>query len=71
MAKIGRFPNDLTVKSGRFRKKVEYSKQLITTLKLERSRFPNESEIRHIITGKVVNTLQLMLLKFITIYHFY
>lgn len=57
--------NDLTVKTGRYRKKVEYSNQLISTLKLERSRFPNEQEIKLLITGKAINKLQLSLLQFI------
>ena len=57
--------NDLTVKSGSYRKKLEYSKQLITTLKIERSRFPNEQEIKQCLTGQAINLLQLKLLTFI------
>ncbi|MFD2167944.1 inorganic triphosphatase [Thalassotalea euphylliae] len=57
--------NDLTLRSGHYRKKLEYSNQLVSTLKLERSRFPNEQEIKQLLSGKVINLLQLKLLKFI------
>ena len=57
--------NDLTIKSGNYRKKLEYSKQLISTLKIERSRFPSEDAIRTILTGQKLNHLQLTLLKFV------
>ncbi|NMP32246.1 inorganic triphosphatase [Thalassotalea sp. M1531] len=55
----------LTLKTGSYRKKLEYSQQLIQTLKIERGRFPQESEIKSLLTGKLLNTLQLNLLKFV------
>ena len=57
--------NDLTVKSGNYRKKIEYSKQLIDTLKLERSQFPNEQAIKSLLAGEKLNQFQLALLQFI------
>ncbi|WP_448211280.1 CYTH domain-containing protein [Colwellia sp. MEBiC06753] len=57
--------NDLIVKSGRYRNKLEYSKQLISTLKLARSQFPDEIKIRQLLTAPVINHLQLVLLKFV------
>ncbi|REL27961.1 CYTH domain-containing protein [Thalassotalea euphylliae] len=57
--------NDLTLKSGNYRKKLEYSNQLVSTLKIERSQFPSEEVIQHELMSAKFNLLQLHLLQFI------
>ena len=57
--------NDLTLKSGNYRKKLEYSNQLVSTLKIERSQFPSEEVIQQELMSAKFNLLQLHLLQFI------
>lgn len=56
---------DLTKKTGRYRKRIEYSQQLTETLKLERSRFPSEQKITELLLGEQANLLQLALLELV------
>lgn len=57
--------NDLTLKSGNYRKKLEYSNQLVSTLKIERDQFPSEQAIQQELMSATFNLLQLHLLKYI------
>ncbi|REL32034.1 CYTH domain-containing protein [Thalassotalea euphylliae] len=57
--------NDLTLKSGNYRKKLEYSNQLVSTLKIERSQFPSEEAIQQELMSATFNLLQLHLLKYV------
>lgn len=59
--------NELTTKSGRYRKKLEYSKQLLEILRIKRDSFPNEQEIKSLIQGRAFNFLQMTLLKLLII----
>ena len=57
------FTSMLTTKTGNYRKKLEYSKQLIQQLRVEERRFPNTSEIKQLLHSSRFNTLQLSLLR--------
>lgn len=54
---------ELTTKTGNYRKKLEYSKQLIQQLRVEERRFPNTNEIKQLLHSSRFNTLQLSLLR--------
>jgi len=54
--------SELTNKTGNYRKKIEYSEQLISQLKIEKQKFPNESQVKEIIYSSRFNNLQLNLL---------
>jgi len=55
--------NELTVKSGNYRKKLEYSKQLIALLKLKRDSFPTEQDMIVKLQSEKFNRLQANLLQ--------
>jgi triphosphatase len=55
--------SELTNKTGNYRKKLEYSQQLITQLKIEKRRFPDENDICELLHTQRFNQLQLELLK--------
>lgn len=54
---------ELITKTGNYRKKLEYSKQLVEQLKIEKRRFPNTGEIIQLLHSKRFNQLQLELLR--------
>ncbi len=54
---------ELTNKTGNYRKKLDFSKQLIKQLKLEKRRFPNVSEIIQLLHSSRFNQLQLSILQ--------
>jgi len=54
---------ELMNKTGNYRKKLEYSEQLITQLKLEKRRFPDVEMIVELLHSERFNCLQLKLLK--------
>lgn len=56
---------DLTLKSGGYRKKIEYNNQLIELLRLKRDSFPNEKVIKQQLQDVDFNTVQLDLLALI------
>ena len=53
---------ELMNKTGNYRKKLDYSEQLITQLKLEKRRFPDELMIKQLLHSERFNQLQLALL---------
>ena len=53
---------ELTNRTGNYRKKLEYSEQLIAQLKLERRKFPNADKVIEILCSARFNNLQLRLL---------
>lgn len=56
---------ELVTKSGNFRKKVEYSEQLLATIKIERSRLADSSNIEALFLSQRFNELQLALLEIV------
>ncbi len=54
---------ELTDKTGNYRNKIAYSEQLITQLKLEKSRFPEPAQVLEILHSARFNLVQLSLLK--------
>ncbi|MCO4797837.1 MAG: CYTH and CHAD domain-containing protein [Colwelliaceae bacterium] len=57
---------ELMTKTGNYRKKLDYSKQLIEQLRLEKRRFPDKEMIAELLHSERFNLLQLSLLKLIT-----
>ena len=57
---------ELMNKTGNYRKKLEYSEQLIAQLKLENRRFPDHSMITELLQSERLNLLQLNLLSMVT-----
>ena len=56
---------ELTNKTGNYRKKLELSQQLIEQLKLEKRRLPSIDDVKKLLHSKRFNSLQLSLLKFL------
>lgn len=54
---------ELTNKTGNYRKKLDFSKQLIEQLKIEKRRFPNSEDIAEFLHSTRFNLLQLAILK--------
>ncbi|WP_085297903.1 CYTH domain-containing protein [Cognaticolwellia mytili] len=54
---------ELTNKTGNYRKKLNFSEQLIDQLKIEKRRFPNTEEITEFLHSSRFNQLQLAILK--------
>jgi triphosphatase len=54
---------ELTNKTGNYRKKLDFSQQLITQLKIENRRFPNTEDITEFLHSSRFNQLQLSILK--------
>ncbi|SEK68637.1 triphosphatase [Colwellia chukchiensis] len=54
---------ELTNKTGNYRKKLDYSKQLIKQLKIEERRFPSPDDISQLLHSSRFNQLQLAILK--------
>tara|TARA_R110000744_G_scaffold20143_4_gene52916 strand:+ start:8487 stop:9998 length:1512 start_codon:yes stop_codon:yes gene_type:complete len=54
---------ELTNKTGNYRKKLDFSKQLIKQLKIEKRRFPNNEEICQLLHNSRFNQLQLSILQ--------
>jgi triphosphatase len=54
---------ELTTKTGNYRKKLDFSEQLITQLKIEKRRFPNADDIAEFLHSSRFNQLQLSILK--------
>jgi triphosphatase len=54
---------ELTNKTGNYRKKLDFSEQLIEQLKIEKRRFPNTEEITEFLHSSRFNQLQLAILK--------
>ncbi|MBA6390357.1 CYTH and CHAD domain-containing protein [Colwellia sp. BRX10-3] len=54
---------ELTNKTGNYRKKLDFSKQLIKQLKIEKQRFPNSDEICQLLHSSRFNQLQLSILQ--------
>ena len=54
---------ELTNKTGNYRKKLDFSKQLIKQLKIEKRRFPNVEEISQLLNSSRFNQLQLSILQ--------
>ena len=54
---------ELTNKTGNYRKKLDFSKQLIEQLKIEKRRFPNSEDITEFLHSSRFNLLQLAILK--------
>ena len=52
-------------KSGAYRKKLDYSEQLVEKLKIENRRFPDEEQVKQLIVSERFNKLQLNLLHMI------
>jgi len=59
------FLQELTNKTGNYRKKLEFSEQLIDQLKLEKRRLPSVGDVTKLLHSKRFNCLQLSLLKFL------
>jgi len=59
------FLQELTNKTGNYRKKLELSQQLIEQLKLEKRRLPSIDDVKNLLHSKRFNSLQLSLLKFL------
>ncbi|MFT5755970.1 MAG: triphosphatase [Alteromonadaceae bacterium] len=59
------FLEELTNKTGNYRKKLELSEQLIEQLKLEKRRLPSINDVTKLLHSKRFNCLQLSLLKFL------
>jgi triphosphatase len=60
---------ELMTKTGNYRKKLNYSEQLIEQLKLEKRRFPDKEMITELLHSERFNLLLLSLLRFITLTH--
>jgi len=56
---------ELTNKTGNYRKKLELSHQLVEQLKLKKRRLPNIDDVKMLLHSKRFNCLQLSLLKFL------
>lgn len=54
---------ELTNKTGNYRKKLDFSQQLIEQLKIEKRRFPNNDDISQLLHSSRFNQLQLSILK--------
>lgn len=54
---------ELTTKKGNYRKKLDFSKQLIEQLKIEKRRFPDLNDIKQLLHSARFNQLQLTILK--------
>ena len=54
---------ELTNKTGNYRKKLDFSKQLIKQLKIEKRRFPSTDDIRQLLHSARFNQLQLNILQ--------
>lgn len=54
---------ELMTKTGNYRKKLDFSKQLIEQLKIEKRRFPSVEDITEFLHSRRFNQLQLLLLK--------
>ncbi len=54
---------ELTNKTGNYRKKLDFSKQLIEQLKIEKRRFPNRDDITQLLHSARFNQLQLSILQ--------
>ena len=54
---------ELTNKTGNYRKKLDFSKQLIKQLKIEKRRFPNSEDISQLLHSSRFNQLQLSILQ--------
>ncbi|XPF93723.1 CYTH domain-containing protein [Colwellia sp. RE-S-Sl-9] len=54
---------EIVNKTGNYRKKLDYSTELITELKLEKRRFPNIDEVKQVFHSQRFNQLQLTILK--------
>ncbi len=59
------FLQELTNKTGNYRKKLDLSKQLIEQLKIEKRRLPSIDDVKKLLHSKRFNCLQLSLLKFL------
>ncbi|MEW6990886.1 CYTH domain-containing protein [Colwelliaceae bacterium 6441] len=57
---------ELMNKTGNYRKKLDYSDQLIEQLKLEKRRFPNQKMVSELLHSERFNQLQLTLLSILT-----
>ena len=57
---------ELMTKTGNYRKKLDYSEQLIEQLKLEKRRFPDKNMVTELLHSERFNLLLLALLRFIT-----
>ena len=57
---------ELMTKTGNYRKKLDYSEQLIEQLKLEKRRFPDKEMVTELLHSERFNLLLLALLRFIT-----
>ncbi|MDG1751816.1 MAG: CYTH domain-containing protein [Thalassotalea sp.] len=60
---------ELMTKTGNYRKKLDYSEQLIEQLKLEKRRFPDKEMVTELLHSERFNLLLLALLRFITSNH--
>lgn len=60
---------ELMNKTGNYRKKLDYSQQLIEQLKIEKRRFPTHEMITELLHSERFNLLQLNLLKLVTAQH--
>jgi triphosphatase len=54
---------ELTDKTGNYRKKLEYSEQLVAQLKFERNQFPNPDDVKQVLLSSRFNLMQLDLLE--------
>ncbi|WP_077341528.1 inorganic triphosphatase [Pseudocolwellia agarivorans] len=54
---------EIVNKTGNYRKKLDYSAELVTELKLEKRRFPNIDEVKQVFHSQRFNQLQLNILK--------
>jgi len=54
---------EIVNKTGNYRKKINYSEELVTELQLEKRRFPNINEVKEVFHSQRFNRLQLSLLK--------
>ncbi len=54
---------EIVNKTGNYRKKINYSEDLVTALKLEKRRFPDIDEVKQIFHSQRFNQLQLSILK--------
>lgn len=54
---------EIVNKTGNYRKKLDYSEDLVEALKLEKRRFPNIEEVKQVFHSQRFNKLQLSLLK--------
>lgn len=58
---------ELTNKTGNYRKKLELNHQLVEEIKLEKRRFPTEDDVKALIHDERFNNLQLSLLKLLVL----